>query len=117
MDIEAAKLAEGPVVIRSESIILLTHFCVRIIVDLLGNEHAVFSESRRHEHLVASKYVPTKSVQRPRTFPIAQICARVLPSVVEIYVRAIRKSFEERALTVAQLSCAALMRTKYQIAY
>ena len=86
-DIEAAKVAKSPVVVRGEAVELLAVGCVCIVVEgRCLDEHGVGSIADRHGKLVAGENVPAVAIKVAGGFRVTDIGARVVASVVEVDV-------------------------------
>jgi len=63
VDIVASEVVQSPIVVRSQAICVLAKLSVCLIVDSQRNEHGILTQASRHEELVASKDVPTESIE------------------------------------------------------
>ena len=84
--VEAAEVTQGPVIVWSQSISVLAHLGVLIVVKFLLNKHRVVAVSDWHGQLVASKDIPAVAIKVTRSFPIREVGARVITGVVEVNI-------------------------------
>ena len=104
--VEAAEVTQGPVIVWSQSISILAHLGVLIVVKCLLNEHRVVAESDGHGQLVASQDIPAVAVKVTRSFPVREVGARVITGIVEVNICGISEGCEELPLAIGKSTAA-----------
>lgn len=84
VNVASTKEVKGPIVVWSQPVVLLALLGVSIVIELVRNEHRFFVVADRHGELIASEDVPTVGIKTASSFPVTEIGAGIVASVVEI---------------------------------
>ncbi len=86
LDVFSSEKVKRPVVLRSESELVLAALGVASIVEVARQEHGIRASADGHSQLVASEYVPAIAIQITSAIDITEVGAGHLARVVVIDV-------------------------------